>query len=96
MDEYETHPAQKPEKLIERIITIFSNPNDLVLDPFGGTFTTCAVAKKHGRHSIGIEIEEEYYKIGLRRLGLVNIYKGEKLVKTKHRLTKNKSKKDHA
>ena len=64
MKEHETHPTQKPEKLLERIITIFTNKNGLVLDPFAGTFTTCAVCKNNGRHSVGIEIEEEYYKIG--------------------------------
>ena len=95
MKEYETHPTQKPEKLLERIITIFTNKNDLVLDPFAGTFTTCAVSKNHGRSSVGIEIEEEYYKIGLRRVGLADKYNNKKLVKDKKRVTRNKSKKDH-
>jgi len=45
MDEYEDHPSQKPEALMERIIKASSNAGDLVLDPFAGTFTTCAVAK---------------------------------------------------
>lgn len=56
MDEYENHPTQKPEALLERIIKASSNENDLVLDPFGGSFTTCAVSKKLGRNSIGIEL----------------------------------------
>ncbi|GAB4149521.1 MAG: adenine-specific DNA-methyltransferase [Candidatus Promineifilaceae bacterium] len=79
MEEYENHPTQKPLALLERIILASSNPGDLVLDPFSGTFTTSVVAKKWERQSIGIEIEEEYIKIGLRRLGIVTHYKGEEL-----------------
>ncbi|MDR1937356.1 MAG: adenine-specific DNA-methyltransferase [Tannerellaceae bacterium] len=81
MDEYENHPTQKPVALLERIIKASSNVGDLVLDPFSGTFTTCYVAKKLGRNSIGIELEDEYVKIGLRRLQLAEEYKGEKLEK---------------
>lgn len=95
MDEYESHPTQKPEKLLERLILTFTNENDLVLDPFSGTFTTSAVAERLNRYNIGIEQEEIYCKIGLRRLNITNIFKGEKLVKRKERITKNKSKKDH-
>jgi len=79
MDEYENHPTQKPIALLERIILASSNPGDLILDPFSGTFTTSFVAKKWGRQSIGIEIEEEYIKIGLRRLEILTRYKGEEL-----------------
>lgn len=68
MPEYETHPTQKPEALLERIISASSNPGDWVLDPFSGTFTTCAVARALGRNTIGIERENEYVQIGLRRL----------------------------
>jgi site-specific DNA-methyltransferase (adenine-specific) len=79
MDEYEDHPTQKPVALVERIILASSNPGDLVLDPFSGTFTTSFVAKKWERCSIGIEIEEKYVKIGLRRLQILTHYKGEEL-----------------
>ena len=79
MDEYEKHPTQKPVALLERIVRASSNPGDLVLDPFAGTFTTSFVAKKLGRQSIGIEIEEDYVKIGLRRLQIMTHYKGEEL-----------------
>jgi site-specific DNA-methyltransferase (adenine-specific) len=79
MPEYEEHPSQKPEALLERIILASSNPDDLILDPFSGTFTTCAVAQKLGRRCIGIEKQEKYFKIGLRRLKLATSYKGEKL-----------------
>ncbi len=81
MEEYENHPTQKPIALLERIIKASSNENDLVMDPFSGTFTTCFVAKQLGRNSIGIELQEEYVKIGLRRLQLANEFKGEKLQK---------------
>ena len=79
MDEYENHPTQKPVALLERIIKASSNPGDVVLDPFSGTFTTSYVAKQLGRKSIGIEIEEEYVKIGLRRLQILTAYEGEEL-----------------
>lgn len=79
MAEYEDHPTQKPVALLERIILASSNPNDLILDPFSGTCTTSFVAQKHSRRSIGIEIEEEYVKIGLRRLNIQAEYKGQEL-----------------
>ena len=79
MREYENHPTQKPEVLLQRVIAASSNEGDIVLDPFAGTFTTCVVAQALGRRSVGIEIEEEYIKIGLRRLGIVSEYAGEKL-----------------
>jgi site-specific DNA-methyltransferase (adenine-specific) len=70
MPEYEEHPSQKPEALLERIIKVSSNIGDIVLDPFSGTFTTCAVSQRLGRQSIGIEMQTDYVKIGLRRLGI--------------------------
>lgn len=82
MDEYENHPTQKPIALLDRIITASSKKNDIVLDPFSGTFTTSFVAKQLGRKSIGIEIEEDYVKIGLRRLSILENYKGQKLKRT--------------
>lgn len=80
MDEYEEHPSQKPETLLERIILASSNEGDIVLDPFSGTFTTAAVAKKLNRQSISIESQEEYIKIGLRRVLKMQEYKGERLL----------------
>lgn len=79
MAEYEEHPSQKPEALVERIIKASSNPGDLVLDPFSGTFTTCAVAQRLDRRSIGIEQERQYFKTGVRRLGLGKQLDGEEL-----------------
>jgi site-specific DNA-methyltransferase (adenine-specific) len=81
MDEYENHPTQKPIALLKRIIKASSNVGDIVLDPFSGTFTTSFVAKQLGRNSIGIELQEDYVKIGLRRLQLAKKYKGERLQK---------------
>ena len=89
MDEYENHPTQKPISLLERIIKASSNEGDVVLDPFSGTFTTCYVAKQLNRKFIGIEIQEEYLKIGLRRLGIATEYKGEQLIKQKKSYRKN-------
>lgn len=79
MAEYEDHPSQKPEALLDRVIKASSNPGDVVLDPFAGTFTTCAVAKALGRKSIGIELQEEYFRIGLRRLDVATHFNGEEL-----------------
>jgi site-specific DNA-methyltransferase (adenine-specific) len=77
MPEYEEHPTQKPEALLERIIKASTNIGDTVLDPFAGSFTTCAVAKKLGRNSIGIDQNKEYIKIALRRLDLAESFEGE-------------------
>ena len=79
MDEYENHPTQKPTAMLDRIVRASSNPSDLVLDPFSGTFTTSSVAQMLGRDSIGIEAEEAYVKIGLRRLAIQEQYNGEVL-----------------
>lgn len=62
------HPTQKPEKLIEIIITASSKKNDIVLDPFSGTGTTCIVAQRLGRSYIGIELDKKYYKASVKRL----------------------------
>jgi site-specific DNA-methyltransferase (adenine-specific) len=81
MNEYESHPTQKPVALLERIIRASSNEGDVVLDPFSGTFTTSYVAKQLGRKSIGVEIQEEYVRIGLRRLEIASQYNGQPLEK---------------
>ncbi len=90
MPEYENHPTQKPISLLERIITASSNIGDVVLDPFSGTFTTCFVAKKLKRRFIGMELQEEYVKIGLRRLSIANEHNGVKLVKELRSFEQNK------
>ncbi len=92
MEEYENHPTQKPESLLERIILASSNKGDIVLDPFSGTFTTSSVAIKLGRKAIGIELNNDYYKIGIRRTGISKEYNGQLLEKDKSRKTNNRSK----
>ncbi|WP_017304849.1 adenine-specific DNA-methyltransferase [Spirulina subsalsa] len=79
MNEYENHPSQKPEALLERIIRASSNEGDIILDPFSGTFTTAAVARNTKRKSISIESQLEYVKIGLRRVLNMREYLGETL-----------------
>jgi len=79
MDEYENHPTQKPVALLERIIKASSNEGDTVVDPFSGSFTTSCVAKQLKRKSIGIEINEDYVKIGLRRLQIATQFNGAPL-----------------
>ncbi|WP_354288318.1 DNA methyltransferase [Sphingomonas sp. UYEF23] len=59
-DGVKVHPTQKPEALIYRILLACTKPGDVVLDPFFGTGTTGAVAKRLGRHWIGIERESNY------------------------------------
>lgn len=92
MDEYENHPTQKPEALLERIIRVSSNKGDVVLDPFSGSFTTSCVAVRLKRRAIGIDINDEYFKMGLRRTGITEFYGGERLEKKKLRKTTAKSK----
>jgi len=71
------HSTQKPEELLHRIITISSRVGDVVLDPFGGTMTTGAVAKRTGRHYIMIEQDERYCDYGQRRIAGVTEFMGE-------------------
>ena len=61
------HGCQMPEQLLGRIIRMCSNPGDLVVDPFSGSATTLAVAKKLGRKFIGFELSPEYVKRGTAR-----------------------------
>ena len=63
------HPCQLPLELLRILVKVSSNENDLLLDPFAGTFTLSAVAEELKRKSIGIEINPEYVKLGLKRLG---------------------------
>jgi DNA modification methylase len=62
------HPTQKPEELLKRIIVASSNVGDVVLDPFLGSGTTAAVAKRLHRHWIGIERDEDYIAAAHRRI----------------------------
>lgn len=67
-DEKNPFDTPKPERLIQRILTLASNPGDLVLDSFLGSGTTAAVAQKMGRCWIGVEMEETAYSYCLPRL----------------------------
>nr|WP_228024944.1 site-specific DNA-methyltransferase [cf. Phormidesmis sp. LEGE 11477] len=70
MPENTDHPTQKPEKLIAKMILASSNPGEVVFDPFLGSGTTSVVAKKLGRHYVGIEQEERYACWAQKRLAL--------------------------
>lgn len=62
------HPAVFPESLARDHILSWSNPGDVVLDPFNGSGTTMKMAKENGRRGIGIEINEKYCDIAVKRL----------------------------
>jgi modification methylase len=70
-DNKKLHPTQKPEALLARVILSSSRPDDLVLDPFCGTGTTGAVAKRLGRRFIGIERDATYLKAAEQRIAAV-------------------------
>ena len=65
------HPTQKPEALLHRVLVASTRQNDVVLDPFFGTGTTGAVAKRLGRRWIGIEREAAYRRVAEKRIGAV-------------------------
>ena len=65
------HPTQKPEALLHRVLLASTQADDVVLDPFFGTGTTGAVAKKLGRHFIGIEAEADYAEAAMQRIGRI-------------------------
>ena len=65
---HKVHPTQKPEALLYRVLLACSNPGDVILDPFFGTRTTGAVAKRLGRHFIGIEREDDYIAAAKERI----------------------------
>jgi hypothetical protein len=74
IDGKKAHPTQKPEALLYRVILASTKPGDVVLDPFFGTGTTGAVAKKLGRRWIGIEKDERYVQIARQRIEQVHPY----------------------
>ncbi|MCO5063207.1 MAG: site-specific DNA-methyltransferase [Rhizobiaceae bacterium] len=65
------HPTQKPEALLARIMTATTKPGDIVLDPFFGSGTTGAVAKRLGRHFVGVEREDSYIEAATARIAAV-------------------------
>lgn len=62
------HMAAKPEPLMAELVTLFTDPGDVILDPFAGSGTTAVAAKRLGRRCILIEQEEKYCEIAARRL----------------------------
>lgn len=68
------HPTEKAISVIQPLIRAFSQPDDLVLDPFAGSGSTCVAAALSGRHYLGIELESEYCKLARRRLAGVSRY----------------------
>jgi site-specific DNA-methyltransferase (adenine-specific) len=72
MSENTDHPTQKPEKLVAKLILASSRKNDMVLDPFLGSGTTAAAAKKLDRRFLGIEMDESYSCIAAKRVELAD------------------------
>lgn len=62
------HPTQKPLSIMKRLIELVTNPNDIILDPFMGSGSTCVAAAVLGRRYLGIELDENYLKIAKARI----------------------------
>lgn len=75
-----THPTQKPEALLQRVLMATTKLGDVVLDPFFGTGTTGAVAKQLGRHFIGLERDDGYISAAKKRLAAVQRIRDEELL----------------
>ena len=73
-DGAKAHPTQKPEALLHRVLVGTSSPGDVVLDPFFGTGTTGAVAKRLDRRFIGIERDATYAKVARERIASVKVH----------------------
>ena len=72
MPENTDHPTQKPEKLLAKLLLASSREGEFVFDPFLGSGTTAAVARKLGRRFLGIELDESYACLALKRVELAN------------------------
>jgi site-specific DNA-methyltransferase (adenine-specific) len=77
------YPSQKPEALLERLVTALSDPGDLVLDPYAGSGTTLAVAAKQGRRFLGMDQSEVAIETILGRLGALGLTMTPLLPKTR-------------
>ena len=73
MPENTDHPTQKPEKLLAKIILSSSKTGELVFDPFNGSGTTTVVAKKLGRHYLGVELDQKFCCFAQKRLDLADL-----------------------
>lgn len=87
-DGIKAHSTQKPEALLYRVVLASSNPGDVVLDPFFGSGTTGVMAKKLGRHFIGIEREKKYIKVARERIDAVQPANPEALNVEKKKLVR--------
>ncbi|MFN7108640.1 MAG: site-specific DNA-methyltransferase [Brevundimonas sp.] len=81
-DGKKAHPTQKPEALLHRVLLSATRPGDVILDPFFGTGTTGAAAKRLGRHYIGIERDETYADVAETRIASVIPARPEDLIVT--------------
>jgi site-specific DNA-methyltransferase (adenine-specific) len=68
------HPAPFPVELAARVIRLYSYVEDVVLDPFAGSGTTCVAAKQLRRHYVGCEIAAEYCALSEQRLGISQVF----------------------
>ncbi len=85
------HPCQMPEAVLERILRVATNPGDVVIDPFAGSGTTLAVAKKLGRKFLGVELSEVYADGVRKRLQMIDFAQEEVAAPTKkHKQQKTK------
>jgi modification methylase len=84
-DGKKAHPTQKPEALLHRLLLASSKPGDLVLDPFFGTGTTGAVARRLGRQWIGIEQNSEYIAVARARIAAIEPGTGEEIATTEEK-----------
>jgi len=89
-DGNKVHPTQKPESLLHRVILSSTNPGDVIVDPFFGTGTTGAVAKKLGRDFIGFEMEDEYIIHAKRRIAKISRGTGKQIAVTKSKRSEPK------
>jgi modification methylase len=78
-DGEKAHPTQKPESLLHRVLVGSTNTGDVVVDPFFGTGTTGAVAKRLGRHYIGLEREASYAAVARDRIAAITPHDRESL-----------------
>ena len=78
-DGKKVHPTQKPESLLHRVLMSSTKPGDVVLDPFFGTGTTGAVAKRLGRNYVGIERQQDYIDAATARIDAIEVIDGPTL-----------------
>jgi site-specific DNA-methyltransferase (adenine-specific) len=72
MPENTDHPAQKPEKLMAKLILASCPPGGIVFEPFAGSGSACVTAKKLGRHYVGVEIDRDYCLVAAKRLRMAD------------------------